>query len=421
MRTPSRLPSASKLHLAFTCAASQVLPVVDTAWEAGEGGKEKHAALAAHLAGLPLSDTSDATAAWLSEFDEDTLAPLVGSADEAAYALDVATGKGRLLGHRLERAYGEAKDGEIFGSADYVKVDRPADLVAVVDLKTGLADVPHPSRNPQLRFLALAAATAHGVSSARGGILKAPEGQSPRWSWATFDAFELEVIASELRSLVERIGYARNDVQRGKTPRLTVGEHCNHCPARFGCPARVAMAKRLAGEPEAVVMDLKAMLTPENASMALARWKAARKAIEEVGGALYAYAKENPIAVGDGRVWGPVESSREVIDAEKAWEVLEAKYGPRIARAAMKWETSKAGVDRAMHALRESARGAPQRPIGIPEGKITIKGLNEDALKALRDAGAVTTKTVTEYEEHAPRLRAAYTGGQLPPLLGSGS
>jgi Protein of unknown function (DUF2800) len=284
-----------------------------------------------------------------------------------------------------------AAAGEFAGSADYVLV---ADgLVTVVDLKTGMADVPHPARNAQLRFLALAAARWHGVESARVGILHAPEGRTPWWSWATLDAFELETIAVELRTLAERIGYARNDVEKGRTPRLTVGEHCSYCPARFGCPARVAMAQRLAGEPERVVLDLKAMLTSESAALALARWQAATKALAEVGAALHAYASEMPIPLGDGRVWGPVVSEREVIDADKAWPVLVAKYGANTAREAMSLDTSKAGLERMARVVRETS-----------SGKVKIKSLTTEALEALRAAGAVTTKTTTRFEERQVAL-----------------
>lgn len=217
-------------------------------------------------------------------------------------------------------------------------------------------------------------------------------------------------MAVDLSRLAERIGWARKAVAAGKTPRLTVGEHCSNCKARHGCPARVAMAKRLIGEPEQVVMDLKMMLTPESAAIALGRWKAAKKALDEVGGALYAYAKEQPIPLGNGLVWGPQSKEREVLDAEKSWLLLEGEYGGKIAKAAMTLETSKAGVDRAMHELREMLRGWPAdkpRPPGVPAGKVTLKVMNERALELLRKGGAVTTKTITEYDEYPvgpPRL-----------------
>jgi hypothetical protein len=391
VRTPANLPTASRLQLATACPASQVLPVVDTAWGAGDKGTERHAALANVIVGTEQNPPAEVVA-WLDALNDEpaTLAPLRGAAPELAYGYTPATGVARLIGSNVGRAY-NAAPGEFVGSADYVLVADNA--VTVVDLKTGLGEVPHPSRNAQLRFLALAAARWHGVESARVGILHAPDGRAAWWSWATVDAFELEAIAVELRTLAERIGYARNDVERGRTPRLTVGEHCTYCPARFGCPARVAMAQRLAGEPEKVVLDLKAMLTPESASLALARWQAATKALAEVGAALHAYASESPIALGDGRAWGPVTSEREVIDADKAWPVLVAKFGANAAREAMSLDTSKAGIERMARALRDTLAN-----------KTTIKALTTEALEALRAAGAVTTKKQTWFEEHVIAL-----------------
>lgn len=412
MRTPQGLPTASKLQLALTCAASQVMPVIDSEWAAGEAGREKHAALQDHL-GEASGAQTDAMWSWLEsvmEHAEQLRDPATVS--ELALAYDVVTGKGRLLGRNLGRNYPETKPTEFYGAFDYV---RPSEgEVTVIDLKTGMGEVPHPARNAQLRFGALAAARWFGVDSARVGILHAPEGRTPWWTWATLDAFELEVVATEMKSLADRIGYARNDYQRGKTPQLRVGEHCGFCPARYGCPARVAMAQRLAGEPEKVVLDIKAMLTPETAAMALERWHAASKAMQEVGAALHAYAAETPIPLGDGRVWGPVTSEREVIDAEKAWPVLVEKYGVEVARKAMSLDTSKAGIDRAMKALRESLRGATERPAGIGAGKITIKGLNEDALKALREAGCMTKKTTKTFDSYAVGVGDVAGRGSLP-------
>lgn len=393
MRTPQNLPTASRLQLAMACAASHALPVVDSAWASGDAGNDKHAALAAFVVGddAAARNATPEAIAWVKTLEPETLAPIMGAVPEIAYGYTPATGVARLIGTNVGRNY-NAGPGEFAGSADYVLVTEG--LVTVVDLKTGMTDVPHPARNAQLRFLALAAARWHGVESARVGILHAPEGRTPWWSWATLDAFELEAVAVELRTLAERIGYARNDVAKGKTPRLVVGEHCAFCPARFACPARVAMAQRLAGEPEKVVLDLKAMLTPESAALALARWKAAMKALQEVGAALHAYASETPIPLGDGRVWGPVVSEREVIDADKAWPVLVAKYGANTAREAMSLDTSKAGLERMARVVRETASGKPP----------TLKALTTEALEALRAAGAVRMKKRTEFEEHAIAL-----------------
>lgn len=376
-----RLPTASRLGLALTCPASAVLPPVYTRWEAGEDGQAKHEALARRVGEVVQEETPEIKA-WLDDIDDETLAPISRSATEVTFSWRPDTGEARRVGDHLERAYPE-DDGVFFGTADYSELDA---FVQVADLKTGNGDVEPPSRNAQLRFLALAAARYAGADRARVGILHAPEGRT-WWEWADLDAFALEEVAVELRRLADRISYARRDVAAGRMPRLTVGEHCKWCRARHGCPARVAMAQRLAGEPETVVRDLKALLTPETAALALARWSAAKDALKEVGAALYAYAKESPIPLGNGRVWGPVESKRAVIDAAKAWPVLVSLWGPDAARAAMTLETSKAGVGRGVAAAGgEGAKAARLRA----------------AMEALEAVGAVGTKTVTEYEAHEP-------------------
>jgi hypothetical protein len=378
-----RLPTASKLPLALTCPASAVLPQVYTRWAAGEDGGARHEALERRVGGVVQDETPEVRE-WLASIDDETLAPLVDSGSEVTFSWRPDTGEARLVGSHLERAYPE-EDGVIFGTADYCSsIDLADDWVEVADLKTGNGDVEPVGRNAQLRFLAMAAARWGEVSKARIGILHAT-GERTWWEWADLDAFELENVAVELRRLTKRIGQARDDVAAGRMPHLTVGEHCRWCAARHGCPARVAMAQRLAGEPEAVVRNLKALLTPETAKLALDRWRAASAALKEVGSALYAYAAEAPIPLGDGRVWGPVTSYRQTIDAAKAWPVLVGLWGADAARAAMRLETSKAGIGRGL----EVAGGAGPKAARL-----------RSVMDALDAAGAVGSKAVTEYEEH---------------------
>ena len=65
MRTPSGLPSASKLQLAVTCPASQALPVVDSEIEAGHEGTELHDLLMRHVVGERSPDELQQKHPWL--------------------------------------------------------------------------------------------------------------------------------------------------------------------------------------------------------------------------------------------------------------------------------------------------------------------------------------------------------------------
>jgi hypothetical protein len=389
VRTPRGLPTASRLQLALACSGSQALGQVDTAWAAGEVGNEKHRALDAIVSGGDPGEVSEATKDWLMGLDTADLAQLLGLQPEVTLAWDHVRDAGRVLGQRLERAYSMAGPAEYVGTADYLRV--AGGCVTVVDLKTGQGDVPAPSRNAQLRMLALAACRAHGVSAARIGILHAPEGRTAWWQWADVDAFELEVIAADLRSLAQRIDYARRDASKGMTPWLRVGEHCTYCPARHECPARTAMARALTSD--TVGEDWKRGLDDDaTAARCLARWQAARKVVDEVGKALHARAKERAIVLDDGQAWGPVESTREVIDAAKAWPVLDSLLGPEGVKAALTVETSKAGIERGVRVARAAGRLTGSLRDGVTQ-----------CLAAVREAGAVETKVRVEYEAHATK------------------
>lgn len=388
MRPARGLPTASRLQLALACSGSQALGQVDTAWAAGEAGNEKHRALDAIVSGGDPGEVSGVTKDWLMGLDDADLAQLLGLQPEVTLTWDHQRDAGRVLGQRLERAYSMAGAAEYVGTADYLRV--AGGVATVVDLKTGQGDVPAPARNAQLRMLALAACRAHGVSSARVGILHAPEGRTAWWTWADVDAFELEVIAGELRRLAERIGWARQADAKGRTPYLVLGEHCTYCPARFACPARTAMARALTSE--TLAEDWKRGLDDDaTAAATLARWKAAQKVLAEVGAALHARAKERPIALGNGEVWGPRTTTREVIDAEKAWMPLASLLGDAGARAAMTLDTSRAGIERGVKAAKAA---------GVVVG--SVKATVDQALGIIRAAGAVERKERVEYEAHTP-------------------
>jgi hypothetical protein len=357
--------------------------------EAAEDGTRLHEVLAARVAYLRGEQTraGDGECPGAAA-EEDEWADVVlerhpwleHHVSEVAYAYDVATGAGRLLGRNLGRAY-DVGPTEIAGTADYVRVDEAAGVVEVVDLKTGRADVTAPSENLQLALLALATASWHGVTTVRVGILHAPPGSTPWVTWHTLEAFDLLHAAARIRRVVEAVEAAKT------APRYNVGGWCGHCPARRACPTQTAMLKRLAADPQAVAEDIATgIVTPDVARIAYQRYRAVKAAMAQVEAQLHAWAKENGgIPLGDGRVWGPRESQRAVIDAEKAWPELVRRYGLDAAREMMAMKTSKTAIGRVASRL-------------APRGQKA--GAAKDALALLTAAGAVTMRTVTEFEEY---------------------
>jgi hypothetical protein len=269
---------------------------------------------------------------------------------EAAYAWDYVSGVGRHLGNNLGRKYNSTET-EFAGAADALGVDQ--DDVVVVDLKTGRGSVAAPDRNMQLRFLALAACRAHGFERARVGLWLAPAGSEPRWQWAHLDAFELAVVETELRDIARRVLAAREAVAKGETPRLTIGEHCSrmYCPSAVYCPARSGLAHRLGNNLAEWRAELVALFEPSTAGQVYQRVKAARAVLNEVETALYGFARENPVDLGNGKWLREHETRREVLDGDVVYKAVAALHGPEVALAAVELKATKAGLERALKSL----------------------------------------------------------------------
>jgi hypothetical protein len=375
--------TASGLEAVERCPSSFALPRVPESTEAAEDGTRLHEALASRVAYLrgetaPVLTLSPEESDW-SDVVLERHPWLTSHVSEVAYAYDVATGRGRLLGRNLGRAYAVGPT-EIAGTADYVRDGGPG-VVEVVDLKTGRGDVTPPAENIQLALLALAAASWHGVTTVRVGILAAPMGSTPWVTWHELGPLDLLHAAARIRRVVEAVEAAKT------TPRYSVGGWCGYCPARRACPTQTAMLRRLATDPQAVAEDIATgIVTPDVARIAYQRFRAVKAAMAQVEAQLHAYAKENGgIPLGDGRVWGPRESQRAVIDAEKAWPELVCRYGVDAAREMMTMRTSKTAIGRVA-------------------SKLAPRGQKADAAKTamalLTAAGAVTMRTVTEFEEY---------------------
>ena len=179
--------TASRLSLAARCPGAFVLPHFGRETPEATRGTAIHA----HVARL-LED-----GLWEPEREEDPEARAVllrmGPAElrascafegvsslraEVPFALDPSSGTARLLppasgGHR---DYSSAPAGSVCGTADAVAAGDGR--VLVTDFKTGSFPVAPPETNPQLAFLALAAARAYGAPEAVARIVRVdPEGR----------------------------------------------------------------------------------------------------------------------------------------------------------------------------------------------------------------------------------------------------
>ncbi len=395
------LPSGSKLQRAFLCTASAVLPKSETISEQGARGTGVHGFLA-DLQGL----SRDEALARVSEEHRSACEAInleqipIGAeyTPELALAYDVDTEKTRIIGKDVAGNYGELGEAEVPMQLDLTGVG--ADYVAVLDYKTGRGYVPSARRNWQLKVGALAMARLAGRDSARTAILHVPDGEVFH-DYAELDAFDLMGVASDLRLLKARIVVEREHLAaiRAGAPespshplRTVAGEHCRYCPSFIYCPAQATIVRQVAGEPEKVADGIRALLSPETAARAYERLKLVREVMKQVEKALHAYAAQNPIALGDGMVFGEVVREVEELDPVVVRDVVRQLHGLEVADKACELETSKAAIDRAVRGVYENQKRLGQ--------KVTLKALSAEVLRAVAERKGVHTKQRAEVREH---------------------
>lgn len=339
---PRNLPTASALERAFRCIGSAVLPRVGSTSEYAERGIQIHAFLEAvnkigRDAALAAIEDEDMRAIC-AEIDLAALPvdPACYRA-EVTFAFDVSTGVGRVLGESLGRDYSAATALEIVGTADVVGL-LGDDRACVLDYKTGRSELPEPSVNRQLRFLALAAARAYGRNGAVVELVRLREDGSAWRQRAELDAFDLAEIAEELRRLAYQI------LAAGDVPPLSIGAHCRGCHSVSFCPAQTGLLRALVAEPEASFEGMVAQLTPTQAPKAYEQYKALEALVDRLGDNLKTYARENPIALPDGRVYEEVTEPRKSLVGAAVWHVLRERFGDEAAWNAVKLTATQAAI-----------------------------------------------------------------------------
>src|SRR5690606_10357086 len=109
---------------------------------------------------------------------------------------------------------------------------------------------------------------------------------------------------------------------------------CRYCPAFHACPAQVSLVRQAAAAPEDLERKLAELITPETAAKAYHRIAQVQMVLDRVMKQIKALAEKEPIPLGNGRMLGPVERSRESIIAEKELPILRDHFGDEVAKAA---------------------------------------------------------------------------------------
>ena len=316
--------TASRLPLASRCLGAVVLPGVHAeSSDAAVAGTGRHTYLRrvaelgreAALAEIP------ADAPWRSTCEGIDTDAIPRGEWETGYAWHPETDTARVLG--TDRDYTGATDDEVTGTADLITLHEGRPWV--IDFK-GSDAVDPPGTNLQLGFYALAHSRVIGFDSLRVSICYVHSDGRLDWHHAELDGWDLEVIASRVKSIWAT---ARELRAFRHTPDLTAGLHCRYCPAFTGCPAQVTLARELVSERDAAAETNTLMLSDESAGKAWVKVQQYRQVLDRIEGALRERAMVRGLPLPDGSRLVVQESARRVLDVDKTLPVLRALIGDR--------------------------------------------------------------------------------------------
>jgi hypothetical protein len=356
--------TASRVQLWMACLGSSVLPNVGRLHSASDRGTVIHRYLedvarygqAAALGNVPEEHRAECKRIDVTkvvEYAEDKAEP------EQAFAWSPSLDRGRTLAS-TGRAYDDVGEDEIAGTADLVRALDGDSLGVVIDYKTGRHDVEEPSRNWQLRTLALAVGRARNLGEVRAEIWKLRDDGGWWVRSHTFDAFDLDATAAEIRQRLEQAHAVKTGARKLQ---LVEGDHCEWCPSLTSCPAKTQLASALVKSLPAAVEHM----TPEERGNAWDVITRAQMVIDKIRRALEDLAQFEPIPLPDGRTLSLQEDMREYVVGEVVREVVAERYGADVAAKVceVKVSSSKAAIDRELGKAAKEVKDEIRRRGGV--------------------------------------------------------
>lgn len=168
--------------------------------------------------------------------------------------------------------------------------------------------------------------------------------------------------------------------------RLELGKPSGYDAALDGEARGRAAADGTAGDARRISASIISALRSGRPAEAYQMLRGAEGELARARAALYGRARREPIALGDGTVFGEVEDQAAAVDGRIAYEVL-ANRAPEFLAAAFEFKTSRARLRAALKHVAKGARIAP---------------LEREVLAQLDAGGALYTRTSRELREHRP-------------------
>lgn len=353
-------PTGSKLDCVGRCPTAAALPQIESFPEddgknprAKGTGVHRFLELAAEVGrDAALEQVDEEWRPLCAEIQMERLTRQLACSTEVALAYNWRADTARRLFPIERRAYEIDESCEVAMRLDLVGVSD--DAVYIGDWKGPHAWLPRPQDSYQLGTGAVAAARLFGRSRAVLEYIRIRDDGKPLKFDAELDVFGLEAAAERVRAAMQAVELVRGVIAAGQVPNVTEGPWCRYCNARASCPAKTATIRQLVLDTQPI--PFKQALTPESAARAYAMYFPMKAALKQVEGALYAYAKLDPIFVreeedGSQRWFGElIRPGNEEIDGPIAHAVLTQLYSGEVANASVEYTATKTAIGAAVRA-----------------------------------------------------------------------
>ena len=363
--------TASRLELAERCPGHLTVPHVQESTEWSEGGTERHA-----------RDEEAIGSGNVPEIYTERWPGLTWRA-EVRYVYDVSSDSSEFCGIGSTRDYGPPGPFRIGGTVD---VEGRDDHTLVIVDKKSFEVVTVAERNPQVRFLALAAARYRPAKRIFVGINHELTGLDV----AELDPlFDLDLIARHNRQLLIRSAEIRGSARAGVPAPFRTGRWCRWCPGFAACPVQAELRDLVRSDDEVAVAS--SIADAADASTVYEFWKRLGILHKRIGQQLHSYAAVHPIRLDSGKVFGRrVVLGNEKLNGDVVYQIVKEEHGQEMADAVVTRNATK-------KRLEEVLKRAGARKV----------------LNAVRAAGGATRKETTTIEEYdaTPRLVAGVDDG----------
>jgi len=431
---PRPRTTGSKAHRAWKCPASVVLPQCedDDQEERSDPARRRGKAIHRYLERVreighddALSEATvehmghdEAFLTLINALDLDALPVFLST--EVAFRYNWRTGLAIELGRNLDRAYDSTEHGP--PGPDHIDLtididgieDRPDGRRGLAsDYKSGHTKYPAPDRFAQTMLAAQCVRVVYGCVDVVVELIHIHDDGTHHSVRRIVDEWDLDAFVADFRASRELIDHWEAEYRAGRPLGLHEGPHCNYCPARKQCPAKVALVKSIPAELVAMGVESHSFddqngtpttelqvrpgaLTVRNAADAWMMVERIEGVLGEIKKQLCGIAWNESIPLPDGRVLGRQETERRKLIGPKAASVLAELYGQQEAMRALTITTSISAVRTLVVAHKQ-----PKQKIETRKGD----GALDLVLAQMAKAGAIETKPTEVVRPHVPKKK----------------